>query len=185
VPPAIRTTGFDLEFPVAELRANPHNVNQGDIGAITESMDELGFYGAVLAVRTDEGPMILAGAHRWQTARQQGMTAIPVLWTDYEPEEWDRVMLSDNRTARLGFDDNAALSGLLEELAGRDALRGTGYDAEDLDELLRDLSRPLDSAPQMGEVRYRVIVHCRDEATQAELLARLAAEGLNVQAVSV
>lgn len=185
-PPKIRTTGFDREFPVAGLRPNPANVNDGDQDAIAESMQELGFYGAVLAVQTEDGPMILAGEHRWLEAQEQGMPAIPVLWTDYTPEEWNRVMLSDNRTARLGADRKDALAGLLTDMAESDrGLAGTGYDRADLEELLRDVGRrELDARPQLGQITYRVLVQCDDERHQASLLHRLAAEGLNVQAVS-
>lgn len=135
--PTIRTDGYEL-VDTATLEPHPRNVNEGDIGAITESMDELGFYGAVIAQRTTR--RILAGKHRWMTAQLRGMEQVPVLWVDVDDEEALRIMLSDNRTARLGRDDPEALATLLGELTDSErALAGTGFDGDDLDALLRDL----------------------------------------------
>ena len=52
--------------PVDSLETHPRNVNQGDIGAIYESIGANGFYGAIVAQKSTG--RILAGNHRYQAA---------------------------------------------------------------------------------------------------------------------
>jgi hypothetical protein len=54
--------------PVDSLETHPRNVNQGDIGAIYESIGANGFYGAIVAQKSTG--RILAGNHRYQAAVQ-------------------------------------------------------------------------------------------------------------------
>ena len=123
-------------------RIKPHNrnVNQGDGGKIYQSIQDLGFYGACVVQRSTR--LILAGSHRWEAAKQAGMPAVPVIWADVDDDAALRIMLSDNATARAGNDNPNALAELLAELAGTDkGLSGTGFDGDDLDALINDLSR--------------------------------------------
>jgi ParB-like chromosome segregation protein Spo0J len=154
--PRIRTTRYSVE-PVENLHPHPRNVNESDVGAITESMDELGFYGAVLV---QEGTnTILAGKHRWETAKAEGMTEVPVLWTDFDDDETIRGMLSDNRTARLGRDHADALAELLADLSQTPRqTAGTGYSGDDLDALISSLNSESAQAPLLvkeGHAEYR------------------------------
>jgi site-specific DNA-methyltransferase (adenine-specific) len=73
-------------------------------------------------------------------AKQAGMTELPVLWVDCDDDRALRILLADNRTNDLADYNPAALTDLLKELAETpDALVGTGYDGDALDELLADL----------------------------------------------
>lgn len=125
------------------LQVHPRNVNQGDIGAIYESIAENGFYGACLVQRSTG--YILAGKHRYLSAQGHGMAQVPVLWADVDDEHALRILLADNRTNRLGRDDDNLLAALLAELAESDkGLLGTGYDGDDLDRIIGDIAdRPI------------------------------------------
>lgn len=123
------------------IKPHDRNVNQGDTGAIHESIQANGFYGACLVQKSTN--LILAGSHRWTAAKQAGLPAVPVIWVDADDDAALRIMLSDNRTARLGTDNDAALAELLAELANTEAgLTGTGFDGDDLDALIADLAGP-------------------------------------------
>src|SRR5579885_2563000 len=125
----------DRDEDATVLHPSPENVNEGDVGAISESITHNGFYGYVLAQRSSGA--IIAGEHRWRAAVTLGATAIPVLWLDVDDATARRIRLADNRTTRLGHDDSQQLADLLQQIqveAG--TLAGTGYDAEALDELL-------------------------------------------------
>ncbi|MEQ4724198.1 ParB N-terminal domain-containing protein [Nonomuraea sp. B19D2] len=54
-------------------RRNPH---RGDVEIIGGSIDENGFYGAVLVQRSRV--WITAGEHRWCGALARGLAAVPV-----------------------------------------------------------------------------------------------------------
>lgn len=127
-------TGFE-EVPLQNLKMHPRNVNQGDFGAIQESIEANGFFGAV-TVNKRTGH-ILAGNHRYKVAKEQHAATIPVIWVDVDEESELRILLADNRTARLGHDDENALAALLSELAlSEGGLSGTGFDGDDLDEII-------------------------------------------------
>jgi ParB-like chromosome segregation protein Spo0J len=97
--------GFE-NVPLANLKMHPRNVNQGDFGAIQESIEANGFFGAVTAnKRTGH---ILAGNHRYKVAKEQHAASIPVIWVDVDEEAELRILLADNRTARIGHDDENA-----------------------------------------------------------------------------
>lgn len=132
--------------PLASLKPHPRNPNQGDVGAISESIDAHGFYGQVIAQQSTR--TILAGEHRWRAAKAAGMAEIPVTWVDVDDEQALRIVLVDNRSSELAFRDPAGLVELLQELAQTPlALTGTGYDADALDELLADLDAPNSFVP--------------------------------------
>jgi ParB-like chromosome segregation protein Spo0J len=60
---------------LADLRTHPRNVNHGDLGAILESIDANGFYGAIVAQRSTG--YILAGNHRYMALREQNAAMVP------------------------------------------------------------------------------------------------------------
>lgn len=127
------------EVAITRLNPHPRNVNQGDFGAIQESIENNGFFGRLVVSRRT--CHILAGNHRYHVAKLLGYETLPVEWVDVDPETELRILLADNRTSRLGSDDSAQLAALLAELADSDSgLLGTGYDGDDLDQLIGDLA---------------------------------------------
>lgn len=141
-PPPIREQEYD-EVEVNRLVPHPQNPNQGDVGAITESMEANGIFGALLVQRprgNRKRGRILAGNHTWQAARLSGAPTVPVIWLDVDDERALRIMLADNETARKATNDQTALASLLVSLAGTpEGLAGTGHDGDDLDTLLADI----------------------------------------------
>jgi DNA modification methylase len=123
------------------------------LGAILESINENGFYGSIVAQRSTG--FILAGNHRYQAALQAGASEVPVTWVDVDDARALRILLADNRTTRLGHDNEQALAELLKELADDGGLAGTGYDGDDLDELLKELgeepTQPADPGAQLDK----------------------------------
>ena len=133
--------------PVSSLTLNERNANQGDIGAIYESIEANGFYGTIVAQRSTG--KVLAGNHRLQAAISAGIDEVPVCWVNISDEEALRLLVVDNRTARLGRDDETILAALLSELANSEVgLIGTGFDGDDLDNLINDLAGTEKEAPE-------------------------------------
>lgn len=120
------------------LLPHPRNVNRGDLAAIGGSIAENGFYGAIVAQKSTGH--ILAGNHRYDAAKATGIAEVPVTWVDVDDDRALRILLADNRTTRLGHDDQEALAALLQEiLADTQTLAGTGFDETALDELLAEV----------------------------------------------
>lgn len=134
---------------VGDLKLHPRNVNQGDTGAIHQSIERNGFYGTIVAQKSTGH--VLAGNHRLRAAQQSNATELPVVWVDVDDDHALRILLADNRTTRLGVDDPEALADLLQEiLSDQGTLDGTGYDGDALDELLADLGREIDGPDDPG-----------------------------------
>ncbi len=133
------------------LKLHPRNANRGEVDAISESIKANGFFGTLVAnKRTGH---ILIGNHRFQVAQVQGFDHIPVTWVDVDDETELRILLADNRTARLGKDDEVQLAELLSELSHSDTgLTGTGFKEVDLEQLLNDLANPLSATNPANNV---------------------------------
>ncbi|MDF5756634.1 ParB N-terminal domain-containing protein [Spongiactinospora sp. TRM90649] len=137
---------------VAELEPHPNNPHRGDVEVIGESIDENGFFGAVLVQRSRM--RIIAGEHRWRGAMARGLAEVPCVLIDVDDERARRILLADNRTAALGYEDPEALAALLASL---DDLAGTGYSDGDLADVTRLVAVPdLDEVVEMlGEPTTR------------------------------
>lgn len=133
-----------------DLRPHPAAVRRGDVKAIRESVRANGFAGALVCRRTGDGGEILAGKHRWEAARAEGLEGLPVLWLDVDDATATRIVLVDNRSSDLASNDLAALERALLTLRGDGDLEGSGYD----DRALGDLQRLLhgeDDGDEGGE----------------------------------
>ncbi len=131
--------GYDEHVPIDSLIPHPLNPNQGDYGAIEESINENGFYGALIVSR--ETRYILVGNHRWKVAKDKGETTIPVIWVIADRNEELRIMAADNQTNRLGSYSTPTLANLLLELTDTPSeLKGTGFDGDDLDRFIKELA---------------------------------------------
>ena len=131
--PGIRKT------PITALVPHPSNPRQGDVGAIIQSIEANGWYGTLVAqISTGH---VLAGNHRLQAAIHCGLDRVPVHWVDVDDDTAHRILLADNRTTDLATYDEHALADLLVEMGKTGNLDGTGYDGDDLDDLLAELER--------------------------------------------
>lgn len=113
----------------------PMNARQGDIGMISESLRQNGQYRPIVVNRADNS--ILVGNHTWKAAKMLGWKNIAVTFVDVDEETAARIVLADNKTADLGSYDHVELA---EMLRGIDTFDGTGYDGDDLDDLMREVA---------------------------------------------
>jgi DNA modification methylase len=124
---------------IDSIETHPKNVRQGDIGAISESLQAHGQYRPIVVdKRTNR---ILAGNHTWKAAKALGWTEINAGFIETkDDDEALRILLADNRTTDLASYDDSGLAELLKQLADTEiGLEGTAFDGDDLDSLLKDL----------------------------------------------
>jgi len=168
--------GYEL-VAVGKLAPHPRNPRRGDIAAITESIDLNGFFGAVVAQRRTGH--ILVGNHRYLAAQQSGVREIPVIWVDCDDETALRILLVDNRSAdRAVYDEQQLIDALQEVFGGPNGLAGTGFNGQDLNELVQRLHGEDEST---GSLTWGVAVELETREQQEALIEELSREGRNVR----
>lgn len=127
------------------IQVHPQNPRVGNIDVIAESLMAHSQY-MPLVVQASTGN-VLAGNHRLLAAHKLGWTHIEVVRVDVDDEEATRILLVDNKSSDDASYDDDLLAGLLDGLPD---LSGTGYDEDDLDDLLATtgLPAPLEIAKQ-------------------------------------
>ena len=124
-----------MTVPIDGLKPYRRNPRQGDIGAIVTSLQRHGQYRPIVVnARTQE---VLAGNHTLAAARELGWNEIAATFVDVDEDQAARIVLVDNRANDLATYDDQALLDLLQELPDLD---GTGFDRDDLDALLADVT---------------------------------------------
>lgn len=124
--------------PIDAVTPHPKNPRRGDTEAIQASVQELGFYGVVIAQRSTGH--ILAGNHRYLAAQAAGASEIPVTWLDVTDEQALKILLADNRTSdRATYDDEALAALLREMLETTSDLTALGFTGDDINRALKAL----------------------------------------------
>lgn len=160
-------------WPIDRLQPHPDNPNQGDVGAVATAIAVDGWHGTTIAQeRPDEDPRLIVGHTRWralQFIQRDGFTiagyhfsydelaervllpppgVIPLQLLAVDDVRSARKLLADNRGSALATTDEAAELALLTALAEHDALLGSLYDGDDVDDRARILeslqSTPID-----------------------------------------
>jgi hypothetical protein len=134
------------------------NPNSGDLGAILQSVNRFGYNESIIVWndRVQGGNHRVMALHQlWQGGWRPSERdrAVRVNGDGLEVATWDVSHLESeqeanafgialNRTTRLGMDDPAKLAELLQDIAAVDdtAFVASGFDGDDLDELLRGLN---------------------------------------------
>ena len=124
--------------PVDELILLPDNSQQGDIGAISQSLDR---HGQQTPIVVNDDDVILKGNHTYEAAVMLGWSHIAVITSDLEGQDQNSYVLADNRTSDLASHDDVAL---LEQLKAVDDLAGTGFDGDDMDYVEFMLNKEVD-----------------------------------------
>jgi len=129
---------------LTKIKPHPKNVRQGDIGAISESLERHGQYRPIVAQKSSGH--ILAGNHTYKAAKLLGWKQIEVTWVDVNDDEALRILLVDNRANDLAnYNDHALNEILVGLMQTEQQLAGTGFDADDLDLLIKDLDNATES----------------------------------------
>ena len=154
----------ELLVPVEQLVRHPRNPRRGNVAEIAASLRR---FGQVRAILTD-GQLIIAGNHTYLAALELGWTHIAAVPNTFSsPEEARAYLLADNRIPELGDYEQRQQLALLEELERSGAWEGTGYTADDYE----DLRAAIDAIPTTAPEEFAGDF----AATPEELAARAAA----------
>lgn len=132
----------DLETDLIEVTAltvHPSNPRRGDVAGIATSLNRFGQVRPIVV--TDEG-VIVAGNHTYRAATEVlGWEKIAVTTFTGTQEEADAYLIADNRWGDLGEYDDSILAEILAQMADQGQLEGTGYTADQVDDMLAELDK--------------------------------------------
>lgn len=142
---------LEADYPMAKLRQYVRNPNRGDVEAIKQALSRGQHRTIVVREATGE---ILAGNHVYAAALELGWRTINVSLVECTNEEAAIIVVQDNRISQLAVRDAGMVASLLERLIEAGRLAGSGYTADDYDDLLVGLGRIATTPLQVTEARY-------------------------------
>lgn len=148
-------------LPIEQLHNYSRNPRKGNIPAIKKSLCQHGLFKPLLVntgTQTGEEWAVLAGNHTLAAMRELNRQAIdadqtpphimvPCYVIDVDETQAAEIVLIDNKTSDQADYNTEALADLLEWLPDLDA---TGYEQEELDDLLDNLNQ-VEEAPEDEE----------------------------------
>ena len=181
--------------PTKDLNVYYKNARRGDVDLIAESMQRNGVYKPLVVNRgTKTGrPMeVLCGNHSLmairrladENPRDERWQTVDVYVIDVDEQQAARTVIADNKASDEATYEVEELVNLLTELPD---LAGTGFDRDELDELLEALDTPeLEEETPPEETTndsYDLLVECTDAEERARVKKQLLAQGVVVSNV--
>lgn len=163
---------------------NPRD-NAKAIAEVAKSIRRFGWGAPIVANRRDNE--IIAGHTRFAAAQKLKLDKVPVRWLDLDPADAHALALADNKVGEIATWDDAALRKVLADLKDADEtlLADTGFSDEELARLMGEV--PERETPSGDEVligeNWQVLIDCKSEADQNELLQELLERGMQCRAL--
>lgn len=128
--------------PIADLHNDPANARKHGERNLDAIGDSLRSFGQVepLVVQRGTG-RVIGGNGRLAVMRKEGITVADVVYVDVDDHTATRLGIALNRTAELAEWDKETLASLLDGMGDADLLT-TGFDGDELKDLLADLTPP-------------------------------------------
>jgi ParB family chromosome partitioning protein len=198
IPPAgsDAAAGGYQELPVSAIRPNRYqpreHFGEESLGALADSIREVGVLQPVLVRPADDGYELIAGERRWRAARRAGLQAIPALVrTTDDASTLEQALVENVHRADLNpLEEAAAYQQLIEDfhLTHEQVAARVGRSRVAITNTLRLLQLPpaiqkLIQDDALREGHARALLGTPDRAFQEELARRAVTEGLSVRAV--
>lgn len=174
--------------PVAEITPYGRNPRRNDdaVDAVAESITRFGFRQPIVV---DADGVIVCGHTRWKAAQKLGLEQVPVhVASDLTPEQVRAYRIADNKTGELAEFDVEKLAAELEALVEQEIDWTTlGFGEGELERLLGEQGGEAVAGDdgQALPLEYKILVECRDEEQQRELIDRFAEMKLHYKAMIV
>lgn len=183
--PRIHPDLRDQAVPMDSLNEFYKNPNEGDEEVVASSLKRNGQYKAItvnkgtLTGRPDE---ILCGNTTFRAARDLlDWPDIAVEFIDVGEHAARRIVAADNESARKSKTNPLTMIDLLEPI--KDDLAGTAVTPEEFAKLVGKQGPADDESGLLDDQKFAVIINCRDEQHQLDLLQTLESEGLDARAL--
>jgi hypothetical protein len=167
-----------IEFshiPLTDLREYPGNAKEHDLDELRLSLRKGQFQPIV--VREHEGERIILSGHGTaEAAKLEGWATVECKVINCTDEEALWINLAANRTGELAGYDQPLLAALIEQLNGDYA--GTGWEADDLDDLLAALDKVAETPYAATQADYAETPEETEARSELGTGVSLAARGI-------
>ena len=168
-----------LQVRAGDLLPHPLNFRRHSAvqrQALAASYEEVGFARSLLGYRLPDGRIQLIDGHLRRDINPDMLVTVEVL--DVTEEEARKLLLTIDPVVGLAETDNEALARLREITpADSEVLRDFWQSLAGQEQQLTVSSQPSVEEGTLPE-QFLILVHCRDEAHQVELLEQFQSEGL-------
>lgn len=124
--------------PIDSLKPHPKNPRMGNVDAIAESLEA---NGQMKPIVCKADGTIVAGNHTFKAAAKLGWTHVAALLLEMTDDQEAKYLLADNRVSDLAGYDLEVLQPMLAEMQEAGNLAGTGFTADDVDDLTAELGK--------------------------------------------
>lgn len=175
----VRVRAGDIQPHPRNWRTHP----AAQRAALRGVLEEVGFAGALLARRLEDGRLQLIDGHlRAETAPE---ASVPVLVLDVTEEEADKILATHDPLAAMAGTDVPLMTELLESIKSEnDAVRTM------IDEMRQNLAAPIGQCEPTGASidiprALQIVVECDDEDQQRTLYEQLSEEGYRCRVLTL
>lgn len=182
--PRIHPKIRDRAVPVDSLHEFYKNPNEGDEEIVAKSLKRNGQYKAItvnLGTLTGRPDEILCGNTTYRAAKLLEWPDIAVDFVDVGEHAARRIVATDNESAKKGRTNNAVLLDLLDPI--KNDLEGSSISADEFAKMAGVDGPAADESGLLDDQKFAVIINCRDEDHQRELLEAFESEGLDAKAL--
>lgn len=178
-----RIIGHGEEAP-DQLLANPRNWRihpKAQQDALAGVLDQVGWVQDIIV--NQRSGHVVDGHARVAIAISRNEPSVPVVYVDLSEDEEALILATLDPLSAMAATDREQLDALLQEVSTGDAAVQAMLDQLAQDAGVVPPSVDLPAGVDQIEVHHLIIVQCRDEAHQAELLGLFSEEGLECRAL--
>jgi ParB family chromosome partitioning protein len=193
---ANRVRGAALEVPIESIHPNPqqprHEFSAEALKDLADSIREHGVLQPLIVTRNDsaDGYYLIAGERRWRAAREAGLSTVPVIVKEANPEEMLALALVENiqRADLNPLEEAQAYRELMDSfhLTQAEVARRVGRSRSAVANLVRLLNLPREiiealHSGTISEGHARVLFMLDGREAQLAMMERVIAEGYSVR----
>ena len=139
---------------------NPRQISREELDKLSKSIKQFGFVDPALVRKADN--MIVGGHQRIKAAQELGLKEVPVIYLDISENDAKLLNVALNKIS--GDWEEEKLTALLAELRFMDDVDEllTGFDDDELDQLLADLEEPVEGLTDDDAIPEDVEAICKE-----------------------
>jgi hypothetical protein len=166
------------QLPISSVSKDPANARKHPERNLEQIKASLRRFGQQKPIVVDATNVVRAGNGTLAAAIALGWTTIAAVRSELVKTELTAYAITDNRSAELATWDTEILSATFAD----PDIGDVGFNPAEIDKMI---GRPMEdyTGEELPAEKWLIVVTCKDEADQAELLERFATDGIKCKAL--